>query len=48
VLVGLDGGTDRLLFSAQGAAERTADGRGRKSPDAPPTPLAAPAAKATA
>ena len=42
-LVGLDGDTDRLLFSALRAAERTADGRGKKSPDAPPAP--SPAAK---
>jgi len=44
-LVGLDGDTDRLLFSALRAAERTADGRGKKSPDAPPAP--SPAAKST-
>jgi len=42
-LVGLDGDTDRLLFSALRAAERTADGRGRRTPDAPPAP--APAVK---
>lgn len=43
-LVGLDGDTDRLLFSALRAAEKTANGHGRKSSPTPPAPAPAPAA----
>jgi hypothetical protein len=44
-LEGVDGDTDRLLFSALRAAEKTADSRRRKSPEAPPAP--APVVKTT-
>jgi hypothetical protein len=37
----------RDLLFPEGAAEKTADGRGRKSPDAPPAPAPTPAAKTT-